>query len=269
MATDPILKRVTGRTKVMFILGDPVAHIIGTAILNEDFFRHGVDATVSPLHVAPADLGTVLGAIRAMRNVAGFGVTIPHKIEVIRHLDGTTPRATGIGAVNFVRRNPDGTLLGDNVDGIGFVAGLSRNGVEVAGRRVLQIGAGGAGRAIAFALAEAGASHIAIANRTAGKARALAEAVAAAYPGCGTSFSAPDAAGFDLVVNTTSVGMQESDALPADLSRLGAGAVVADVIMAPEVTPLLAEAARRGCHIIRGKEMLLDQPRLVREFLSL
>jgi shikimate dehydrogenase len=269
MAADPILKRVTGRTRVMFILGDPVAHIIGTAILNEDFFRHGVDATVSPLHVAPADLGTVLGAIRAMRNVAGFGVTIPHKIEVIRHLDGTTPRAAGIGAVNFVRRHPDGTLLGDNVDGIGFVAGLARNGVEVAGRRVLQIGAGGAGRAIAFAMAEAGASHLTIANRTAGKARALAEAVAAAYPGCATSTAMPDAQGFDLVVNTTSVGMHDGDPLPAELSTLGIGAVVADVIMTPETTPLLAEAERRGCRIVRGKEMLLDQPRLVREFLSL
>ncbi|MBP0445359.1 shikimate dehydrogenase [Roseomonas sp. SSH11] len=269
MSNPPILKRVTGRTRVMFILGDPVAHIIGTAILNEDFFRHGVDATVSPLHVAPGDLGQVVQAIRAMRNVAGFGVTIPHKIAVIPHLDRTTGRAAGIGAVNFVRREADGTLVGDNVDGIGFVAGLRRNGVEVAGRRVLQLGAGGAGRAIAFALAEAGASRIAIHNRTEDRALALARAVAAAYPACATTAAGPDSAGHDLVVNTTSLGMHEEDALPADLAGLDAGAVVADVIMAPETTPLLEAAAARGCRIIRGKEMLLDQPRLVREFLAL
>ncbi|SHJ89175.1 shikimate dehydrogenase [Roseomonas rosea] len=269
MPDAPILKRVTGRTKVMFILGDPVAHIVGTAVLNEDFFRNGVDANVSPLHVAPQDLALVLQAIRSMQNVAGFGVTIPHKVPVLQYLDGTTPRAGSIGAVNFVRREANGSLIGDNVDGVGFVTGLRRNGIEVAGRRVLQIGAGGAGRAIAFALAEAGISHLAICNRTQAKSLELARAVAARHPRCFAAPAGPEAAGYDLVVNTTSVGMHEGDELPADLSGLRPGAVVADVIMAPKTTALLMAAAAKGCQIIRGKEMLLDQPRLVREFLSL
>ena len=269
MTDSAAAKQITGKTKIMFILGDPVAHIRGTALLNEHFSRIGLDAAASPLHVAPADLGTIVGAIRKMRNVAGFGVTLPHKIEVLRHLDATTERAAQVGAVNFVRRAADGGLTGDNVDGIGFVAGLARNGIAVQGQRVLQIGAGGAGRAIAFALAEAGAGEILIANRSLEKARLLAEAVEAAFPRCRCAAGPADAARADLVVNTTSVGMHEGDPLPVDIARLPASVVVADVIMAPETTPLLEQAMRQGCRIVRGKEMMMDQLRLVTAFFAI
>jgi shikimate dehydrogenase len=260
---------ITGRTRIMFILADPVAHVRGTALFNAHFQQRGLDAAVSPLHVRPADLGVVVAAIRRMENVAGFGVTIPHKIEVLKHIDSCSARAERVGAANFVRRESDGALAGDNVDGIGFVAGLARNGFDVAGKKVLQIGAGGAGRAIAFALAEAGAAEIAIANRSAQKARLLAEAVQAAVPSCRCRVSPPEASGVELVVNATSLGMHDGDPLPADLSRLASGAVVADVVMTPETTSLLAQAAERGCRIVRGREMLMDQLRLATAFLKI
>jgi len=269
MTDRPVPKPITGKTRIMFILGDPVAHIRGTALFNEHFSRIGLDAAASPLHVSPADLGTVIGAIRKMRNVAGFGVTLPHKIEVLRHLDATTERAAQVGAVNFVRRAADGGLTGDNVDGIGFVAGLARNGIAVKGQRVLQIGAGGAGRAIAFALAEAGAGEILIANRSLEKARLLAEAVQAAFPRCRCAAGPADVARADLVVNTTSVGMHDGDLLPVDIASLPASAAVADVIMAPETTPLLEQATRQCCRIVRGKEMMTDQLRLATAFFGI
>jgi shikimate dehydrogenase len=269
MTDSPAPKQITGKTKIMFILGDPVAHIRGTALFNEHFLRSGLDAASSPLQVAPADLGTIVGAIRKMRNVAGFGVTLPHKIEVVSHLDATTERAAQVGAVNFVRRSADGQLTGDNVDGLGFVAGLARNGIAVKGQRVLQIGAGGAGRAIAFALAEAGAGEILVANRSLERAQLLAAAVQAAFPRCRCAAGPADVARADLVANTTSVGMHEDDPLPVDIASLPASAVVADVIMAPETTPLLEEALRRGCRIMRGKEMMTDQLRLATAFLAI
>jgi len=269
MTDSPAPKQITGKTKIMFILGDPVAHIRGTALFNEHFARNGIDAASSPLQVAPADLGTIVGAIRKLRNVAGFGVTLPHKIEVLRHLDATTERAAQVGAVNFVRRSADGQLTGDNVDGIGFVAGLARNGIAVKGQRVQQIGAGGAGRAIAFALAEAGAGEILLANRSLEKVRLLAEAVQAAFPHCRCAAGPADVARADLVANTTSVGMHDGDPLPVDIASLPASAAVADVIMAPETTPLLEEALRRGCRIMRGKEMMTDQLRLATAFLAI
>jgi len=270
MSAESVAIPVTGRTKIMFILADPVAHVRGSALFHEHFRRNGLDAVIAPLHVRPEDLGPVVAAIRKMRNVAGFGVTIPHKIEILNHVDSRSERAGRVGAVNFVRRETDGALAGENVDGLGFVAGLKRNGIEPAGLKVLQVGAGGAGRAIAFALAEAGVSEIALANRSIEKARALAAAVQAAYPRCRCRSAAAEATEETrLVVNATSLGMHEGDALPADLARLPPAAAVADVVMMPETTALLAEAAQRGCRIVRGREMLMDQLRLASEFLRL
>lgn len=261
--------RITGKTRIMFILGDPVEHIVGTAMLNDYFAAEGLDVAVSPLHVAPDDLPAVVATLRKLRNVAGFGVTIPHKIAVIPLLDATTETARHVGAVNFVRRSADGTLTGDNVDGRGFVAGLAANGVTVAGRRVLQIGAGGAGRAIAFALAEAGAAELAIVNRSAEKGAALARAVAAAVPGCAASGRLPPLGEVDLVVNTTSLGMKAVDPLPLDLAGLVAATTVAEVVMTPEKTPLLVEAEARGCPIVGGREMMKHQIALARAFVGL
>jgi shikimate dehydrogenase len=269
MSDSPVPMRITGKTKIIFILGDPVAHIRGTALLNAHFARRRLDAAASPLHVSPADLGTVVATLRKLRNVAGFGVTIPHKIEVLKHLDGATERAAQVGAANFVRRAANGRLTGDNMDGIGFTAGLARNGIAVAGRRVLQIGAGGAGRAIAFALAEAGAAEITLANRTVEKARHLADALEAAYPRCRCLAGTAEVLGADLVVNTTSVGMREADPLPVDITGLPAAAAVADIIMSPETTPLLIQAEQRGHRIVRGQEMMIDQLRLATEFLGI
>jgi shikimate dehydrogenase len=260
---------ISGKTRILFILGDPVAHIIGSTLLNEHFAGRGIDAAVSPLHVAPDDLPQVLATLRLLRNVAGFGVTIPHKIAVLDLLDSIGERGRQVGAVNFVRRNPDGSLHGDNVDGLGFVGGLIAAGVEIRGARVLQAGAGGAGRAIAFAMAEAGAAELTIVNRSADKARELAAAVGRAYPACRTAVGEPDAIACDIAINTTSLGMKQGDALPLDASRLAPSAIAAEVVMTPEVTPFLAAAAARGCRTVPGKAMLLAQLRAASDLVGL
>jgi shikimate dehydrogenase len=254
MTTKTAPRRITGRTKVFLLLADPVAHVVGTAILNEHFARAGVDFAAAPAHVAPADLATMLAAARRMQNLAGLGITIPHKIAILPLLDEVSER---------------GRLVGDNVDGIGFVAGLTRRGIAVAGKRVLQAGAGGVGRAIAFALAEADAAGIGIVNRDAAKAEGLAAAVRAAFPACDARAAPADARGADLVVNCTSLGMKEGDALPLDLDGIAPESVVAEVVMTPAVTPLLAEAERRGCRTVQGRAMLDEQMVLVQAFLGL
>ncbi|MEM8856333.1 MAG: shikimate dehydrogenase, partial [Pseudomonadota bacterium] len=165
--------------------------------------------------------------------------------------------ATAIGAVNTVHRAPDGTLTGDNVDGVGFVNGLKAAGLAPKGMRVAQVGAGGAGRAIAFALAEAGARSIAIFNRTAEKAQSLAAAVQRAHPSC-AAIAGTDLAA-DLVVNTTTLGMKENDPLPADPSDYGADTAFADVIMSPAETAILAAARALGRRTVLGREMLFGQ----------
>jgi len=261
--------RITGRTRIMLMLADPVAQVQGSHRLNERFAAEGLDIAVSPLHVASGDLALVVDALRRMRNVIGFGVTIPHKIDIVRLLDAVTDRAHQIGAVNFVRRGDDGRLTGDNIDGQGFVNGLAHSGIGLSGRRVLQAGAGGAGRAVAFGIAGAGAGELVIHNRTHERAAALAASVAAAYPACKVSVGGGDPRGFDVVVNTTSQGMREGDALPVDVSRLEARTDVAEIIMAPTITPLLAAAQAGGCRISLGTSMLDEQYVLLKAFLGI
>ncbi|MFM9860452.1 shikimate dehydrogenase [Pseudoxanthobacter sp. M-2] len=263
-------RRITGRTKVFLLLADPVAHVVGTAVINGHFAGAGVDFSASPAHVPADDLPTMLAAARIMRNLVGLGITIPHKIAILPLLDAVTDRGRAVGAVNFVRREGDGRLVGDNIDGIGFVAGLKRRGIEVAGKRVLQAGAGGVGRAIAFALAEAGAAELVIINRDAAKGAALAAAVSAAFPTCrARAEAAGDASMADIVVNATALGMKAGDALPLDLSGIRAEAVVAEVVMTPVETPILAEAARHGCRTVPGRAMLDEQMVLLQAFLGL
>jgi shikimate dehydrogenase len=265
---------ITGQTRIMFILADPVAHIRGSAILTRQLNELGCNVAVAPLHVKPADLGTVISTLRLLHNVPGFGITIPHKIPVRQYLDAETPRAAKVGSVNFVKRDADGRLTGDNVDGVGFIDGLVRSGIDTKGMRVLQLGAGGAGRSIAFSLAESGAASLAIGNRDTAKGAALATAVRAAYPACDVQAVAPaaggfDPRGFDLIVNTTSVGMKADDPMLIDASGLAPEMAVAEIIMTPELTPILQAALARGCRISLGKHMLEEQVRRVQRFFEL
>lgn len=257
----------------MFILADPVAHVIGSDVLNRDFAARGRDVAVSPLHVAPDGLATVVLAIRRMQNVVGFGCTIPHKRAVAALLDELTPEAQAVGAVNFVRRGAEGRLTSHNVDGAGFLRGLAGHGVDVAGRRVLIVGAGGVARAIACSLGRAGAGELVIANRDGAKAAALAATVARLAPACRVAALPPDAAlapeSFDLAINATSLGMRPGDPLPFDPSRLTPATVVAEVVMTPAVTPVMALAAARGCPTVPGLAMMALQAALVAEFLRL
>ena len=258
--------RITGRTDVMFILSDPVDHVRGSDLLNRRFAAAGDDVAVSPLHVSPQDLATAVDAIRHLRNVAGFGVTIPHKVAVVELLDDLTDRARMVGAVNFVRRGPGGRLTGDNVDGGGFLAGLIADGITVEDASVLLLGAGGAGRALAFALAGAGARRLAIHNRSEEAAQRLAASVVAVHPGCAVVVSGADTSGVDLLVNATSLGLRADDPLPADVSRMSPDAAVADIIIEPRTTPLLEIAVARGMQVSFGQSMLDGQFDLVRAF---
>lgn len=259
---------ITGKTAVMFIVADPIEHVLGTAVLNAHFRRCAHNVVACPLHVRAEDLEATLNVIRRLQNVIGFGVTIPHKIPIIPLLDRVTRNGELVGAVNFVRREPDGRLTGHNVDGEGFVAGLDAYGVTVAGRSVLQVGAGGAGRAIAFAVASSGAGKLNIVNRTMAKAEDLARAVQAACPACEVTARTPDLADVDLVINATSVGMKAEDPLPLDLAELSPAAAVAEVIMRPETTAMLRQAAERGCTTVPGRAMLDHQIGLAAAFLT-
>lgn len=259
---------ITGNTQLFGIVADPVAQVRTPQVLNTWFEGEGRDAVLVPMHVGPEGLASVFQAFRAMRNLGGFIVTVPHKTNALPLCDEVSDAARAIGAVNAVRRTADGRLVGDMFDGRGFVAGLKSEGNDPAGRSVLLLGAGGAGAAIAHALAQAGAARVSIANRTHAKAEAMAEQVAAAVPGAKVDAVPADPRGYDIVVNATSLGMKEGDALPLDASLLSPSNLVAEIIMKPEMTALLQAAQEKGCRIHMGRHMLDHQVRLMGRFMT-
>jgi len=201
--------------------------------------------------------------------VLGAIITMPHKRTTVGLLDECSPRVRVAGSCNAVVRRPDGTLLGDLFDGVGFVAALRRNGYPPDGARCLLIGAGGAGSAIAIALADAGVRELVIHDIVPDHTAVLLARLHRHHPRVAARSGPSDPAGFDLVVNASSAGMIAADGVPVDVSRLEATSFVAEVVMQPDVTPLLTAARARGCRTQPGIDMLFEQIPLYMEFFGL
>lgn len=258
---------ITGTTRLYAIVADPITQVRTPEVLNNFFAANGHDGVLVPMHVAANDLADVVNGLRHMKNLGGFIVTVPHKTALAALCDELGGAARSVGAVNAVRREADGRLVGEMFDGTGFVSGLKSQGHDPAGKRVLLLGSGGAAGAIAYALAQAGVGHLTIANRTLSKAHAIISKVQAHFPDARLDAAAADPTGFDMVVNATSLGMREDDALPIDTQLLQPHQVVAEIIMKPEFTALLQQAQQRGCTIHMGRHMLDQQARLMAEFM--
>lgn len=264
-----MIPQTTGRTAIILLLGHPVGHVRGPAVINAYLADAEIDAHVIPLDVCPDDLPGFVDQVRRIGNVAGLTITRPHKERVTGLLDSVTAQADRSGAVNWVRRDPDGTLTGENLDGTGFVHGLRAAGVEPEGRRILQIGAGGVGRAIACALAEQHEVELDIVNRDQERAIRLAGALTTVLPDARVSAPGAPSGRYSLVVNATSLGAHPDDPLPGADYDLDGTDTFADVINSPTPTPFLARAERTGATAVPGAAMLTPQLELMVEFLRL
>jgi 3-dehydroquinate dehydratase / shikimate dehydrogenase len=242
--------RLTHRTRVYGVIGNPIAHSLSPQLHNAAFQARRIDAVYLPFLVR--DLRDFLSSVKPL-GIAGFSVTIPHKEAIIRRLDGCDPLARAIGAVNTVVVRRGGELYGYNTDYVGVLTALSRR-IPLRGSRVLILGAGGAARAVAFALAESGASVCVTARRPV-RAKALARAVE------GEAIDRRDVRRqfFDAIVNATPVGMHPHENIsPLKAAELNCR-LVFDTIYRPQQTKLLQLAARRGIETITGVEMFLAQ----------
>jgi shikimate dehydrogenase len=249
-----ILSDYSGATRVVFIVGDPIAQVKSPYGVTEAMRARGAEVIVVPAHVKPADLDAFFTLTQRMPNVDGIIVTVPHKFEAARLSPHATARARSIGAANVVRRAADGAWEGDMCDGEGYVAGLRKAGCEPRGKRVLLIGAGGAGSAIAHALVDAGVASLALHDADTGRREALA-AKLRAYGPLVPSVGSTDPTGFDLVINATPMGMQPGDPLPLQVDKLVATTFVGDVVTMPPVPPLIEAARARGCATMTGAGM--------------
>jgi shikimate dehydrogenase len=260
---------VTGTTRFFATIANPADHVRAPTVFNPIFAERGLDSVMVPMSVPPESLKAAIDGLRGMSNFGGMAVTIPHKMELAKLCDTLGPTAQLTGAVNAVRFDSDGTIHGDNFDGAGFVEGLRQNGHDPAGSTVLMVGAGGAARAIALALCDAGVERLLIRNRTPEKAEAIAEELAR-LGGYHQVESAPGHDGGDvgMIVNTTSLGLHEGEDLPIALDAVGADTLIAEIIMVPERTDWLAAAESRGLTTHYGCHMLDYQVELIGRFIG-
>jgi 3-dehydroquinate dehydratase/shikimate dehydrogenase len=238
------------KTRVYGVIGDPIGHSLSPLLQNTGFQARKMDAVFLPFPVR--DLRDFLGAIKPL-GIAGFSVTIPHKQSILRHLDDCDPMAAAIGAVNTVVVRGGGKLYGYNTDYVRVLRALERR-IPLRGSRALIFGAGGAARAVAFALAESGAS-VCVCARRAAQAKALARAV----EGEAIERKRLRREFFDAIINATPVGMYPHAAnSPLSAAELNCR-LVFDLIYRPRETRLLQLAARRGIETVPGVEMFVAQ----------
>ncbi|AOY94665.1 shikimate dehydrogenase [Cupriavidus sp. USMAA2-4] len=261
--------QIDGNTQLVGIVAAPVSHVRTPQLFNAATARQGLNAVCVPFHVAPEELAAFLDGARAIQSLNGLVVTVPHKEAVVAACGALSDTARLVGSVNAMRFDRDkGCWSGGNFDGDGFVAGLRERGHALAGKRVLQLGAGGAGKSMAYAMARERPAELVIHNRSADKAQELAARLRAAVPGVDIRAGGDDPAGFDVVVNATALGLRDSDPLPLAAERLDASTLVCEAVMREEETPLLRAARARGCAIHHGQWMLYGQIVEIARFLG-
>jgi len=249
---------------VVGVFGYPVAEN-PTVVMQEAAFRdRGLNWRYLTIEVLPEDLGDAMKGLRAF-NMQGINLTIPHKIAVLQYLDGLSPEAELIGAVNTVVRKDD-QLIGHNTDGKGFLRSIRDDaGVDPQGKHVTFLGAGGAARAMAVELALAGAEHITIVNRTPRRGQELASVLAEKTPAEAEfvpwegKYTVPSEA--HILVNATSIGLypKVEDMPPVEMASIHSDLLVCDVIPNPPRTAFLRAAAARGARTLDGLGMLVYQ----------
>jgi shikimate dehydrogenase len=250
---------INGNTQLIAHIGFPTHTFKSPMIYNPYFASAGINAVVVPMGCQTPDYPVFLKSVFNLTNICGALITMPHKVVTVGLLDEVTATVRVAGACNAVKKLADGRLVGDMFDGAGFVRGVQRKGFDLAGKRVLVVGSGGVGCAIAASLAGAGIAAISLFDVNTASAEALGQRLKQNYPQIDVRTGSNDPADHDLVVNATPMGMNEGDALPMDVSRISPDAFVGEVVMKTEMTAFLQAAKNRGCRVQVGSDMLFEQ----------
>jgi len=250
---------ISGKTTLIAHLGYPTFAFKSPMIYNPWFEKNDIDAVVVPMGIKAEDYAEFLTYLFKLTNIRGALVTMPHKVTTMQLVDETTPTAKIAGAANAILLREDGTLLGDQFDGAGFVRGVERKGFPLDGKSALVVGNGGVGSAIVASLAGAGVSALGLFDPSAAASEALAERIHTHYPQIEVTTGSKDPEAYDLVVNATPLGMNDGDPLPMDVDRIKPSTFVGEVVMKQTITPFLAAAQDKGCPIQIGTDMLYEQ----------
>lgn len=253
------MAEIDGETRIYAIVGDPIAHVRSPLVFNPRIQKAGRNAVLVPWHVPVSAFDAAMSGLMQTANVDGIIITFPFKQQALSFADETTARARQVGATNALRRDPDGRWIADMFDGVGLVRAITGRGRTVTRQRVWLIGAGGAGSAIAFALADAGAEALHITDLDSARAKSVTQAVADTYPACSVTTERPELDDISILVNATPVGLRDEDGLPVAVAALPSHLTVVDIVPRGSPTKLLSLARASGCSTIAGREMVEGQ----------
>ena len=250
---------ISGTTTLIAHVGYPTHSFKSPLIYNPWFEKNGIDAVVVPMGVKAEEYPEFFKYLFKLTNIRGALITMPHKVTTTRLVDEVTPTVQIAGAANAVLLRDDGTLLGDQFDGAGFVRGVERKGFPLVGKRALVVGNGGVGSAIAASIAGAGVSALGLFDPSKEASESLAARIDEHYPQIRIDTGSSDPQGYDIVVNATPLGMKDGDPLPMDVDRISPDTFVGEVVMKQQITPFLQAAKDKGCRIQVGTDMLFEQ----------
>jgi shikimate dehydrogenase len=255
---------IQGSTELVAIVGSPIAQVKSPENFNRWFADSQHNVAMLAIDLAPNALQNFIETLRGWHNLRGCVVTVPYKQLLAGRLDSVSERSAALGSVNVIRREADGRLVGDIVDGEGFLNAARQQGFNPEDQQALVIGTGGVGSAIAYSLCQAGVSRLVISDLNQERVEVLGELLRNAFPEIVIGANPASLEHFDLVVNASPVGMGADDDGPMPLpvalmDTLQATTLVADVVTSPAVTPFLAFAQRKGCPIQTGPQMALAQ----------
>jgi len=261
-----MLDHLSGATRLFPMIGDPIKYAESPVRLTRSFSVRGHNAVCVPMQVPGPALDDVMRGLSSTANVDGVLVTMPHKRTGFGHCATGSERATLLGVVSVMRRNSDGTWHGDMLDGLAFVKAQKDHGAHPMGSRVLLLGAGGAGSAIALALLDEDVEELIVHDVDEARATNLVELLSG-HGHVNVATGPPEPTGCDMVCNATPLGMAEGDALPVDADLLTSSMFVGDVIGGHGLTPLLAAAEDAGCSTANGDQMVEAVQELMLDFM--
>ena len=250
---------IDGNTELIAHIGYPTHSFKSPLIYNPYFEKEGINALVVPMGCKAEHYPAFLKSVFQLTNIRGALITMPHKVTTLALLDDVTSTVKVAGACNAVKLDQNGRLVGDMFDGAGFVRGVQRKGFVLTDKRVLVVGTGGVGSAIAASLAAENIKAISLFDVNMQSCENLAQRLKHEYPKIEVCTGSNDPEGHDLVVNATPMGMNEGDPLPMDVSRISPDTFVGEVVMRTEMTAFLLAAQNRGCRVQVGSDMLFEQ----------
>ncbi len=261
-----MLEQLSGRTRLYPIIGDPVIYVKSPERLTSGFAARGHNGICVPMEVPEGTLERVMAGLALIPNIDGLLVTMPHKFTAYSYCTTSSERSRLLEVVSVIRRNADGSWHGDMLDGLAFVKAQKDQGAQPEGARVLLIGAGGAGSAIAITLLEFGVRELIIHDTNKARVSELIELVAELGRGRITA-GPPDPTGCNMVCNATPLGMAAGDPLPVAADLLTPSMFVGDVIAGHGETPFMATARTAGCETANGDQMVEAVQEMMLDFM--